>query len=367
MMNEKISFLDLTKQYRTIKEEILHALEKVCSHTAFSDGQFVREFEKHFADYCNTKCCAGVNSGTSALHLAVLALDIGPGDEVILPANTFIATAWAVSYTGAKPVFIDCTEDTWNIDPDAIAEHIHENTRGIIGVHLYGQPFDVDRVKEIAERHHLFLIEDCAQAHGAKYKGNAVGGLGHIGCFSFYPGKNLGAYGEGGATTTNNSDLDLRIRNLRNHGSKKKYYHDELGYNYRMDGFQGAVLSVKLPHLDSWNRRRQEIAVKYQQGITNPKIRMQHQPDWAESVYHLFVITTEERDELLEHLNAHHIFPGMHYPVPIHLQKAYAHLNYRAGDLPRAEYLSNHCISLPIYPELSDEEVAKVLESVNSF
>ncbi|HPZ09911.1 MAG TPA: DegT/DnrJ/EryC1/StrS family aminotransferase, partial [Candidatus Eremiobacteraeota bacterium] len=250
---------------------------------------------------------------------------------------------------------------------EKIEEKISSKTRAIIGVHLYGQPFDMDRVKSIAQKYNLYLIEDCAQSHGACYKGIRVGVFGEMGCFSFYPGKNLGAYGEAGAVITNNESYINRIKSLRNHGSIVRYYHDEVGFNMRMDGFQGAVLDIKLKYLDNWNNRRKQIARIYQKGITNTSIKMQYQPEWSESVYHLFVITVSKRDKLIEHLQKNNIFPGLHYPVPCHLQKAYSHLGYRTGDMPEAEYLSEHCLSLPMYPELTDDEVYRVIDLLNKW
>jgi dTDP-4-amino-4,6-dideoxygalactose transaminase len=363
----KIPFLDLKKQYLQIRNDVLSKIENVLEDTAFSGGKYVEEFEKNFANYCDTKYCVAVNNGTSALHLAMLALGIGEGDEVIMPANTFIATAWGVSYCNATPVFVDCTADTWEIDASKIEEKITPKTKAIAGVHLYGQPFDIDTVKAIAQKHNLFLVEDAAQAHGAYYKGKRVGGFGEMACFSFYPGKNLGTYGEGGGIVTNDEKYFKHLQSLRNHGSVVRYYHDEIGYNMRMGGIEAAVLSVKLQYLDKWNNRRKEIARMYQQGITNPKIKMQAQPEFIDSVYHLFVITTEDRDGLMKYLNEHQIFPGLHYPVPCHLQKAYAHLGYKQGDCPNAEYLASHCLSLPMFAELSDTEVEKVIEVLNKF
>ncbi|MCX5829567.1 MAG: DegT/DnrJ/EryC1/StrS family aminotransferase [Deltaproteobacteria bacterium] len=364
-MNETIQFMDLKRQYVTIKEEISAALSAVCEKTAFSGGPFVEEFEKNFADYCHSSHCSAVNSGTSALQLALVAAGIKPGDEVIVPANTFIATAWAVSYVNATPVFVDCTSNTWNIDPQKIEGKITKKTKAIIGVHLYGQPFDVDAVKSIADTHGLSMIEDCAQAHGALYKDKKVGGFGLLGCFSFYPGKNLGAYGEGGAIVSNNGTNDQRIKSLRNHGSTIRYHHEELGFNMRMDGFQGAVLNVKLRYLDSWNKRRRTIAQMYRNGIKNDKIRMQSQPSWSSSVYHLFVATVDDRDHVMQYLQDRKIFCGLHYPIPCHLQRAYSHLGYKKGDLPNAEYLADHCVSLPMYPELTDAEVSYIIDTLN--
>jgi len=362
-----IPFLDLKKQYLQIRSEVLSKIENVLEDTAFSGGKYVEEFEQKFATYCNTNYCVAVNNGTSALHLAMLALGISEGDEVIVPANTFIATAWGVSYCNATPVFVDCTADTWEIDASKIEEKITPKTKAIAGVHLYGQPFDIDTVKAIAQKHNLYLVEDAAQAHGAYYKGKRVGGFGEMACFSFYPGKNLGTYGEGGGIVTNDEKYFKHLQSLRNHGSVVRYYHDEIGYNMRMGGIEAAVLSVKLQYLDAWNNRRKEIAKIYQQGITNPKIKMQAQSEFTDSVYHLFVITTEDRDGLMKYLNEHQIFPGLHYPVPCHLQKAYAHLGYKQGDCPNAEYLASHCLSLPMFAELSDTEVEKVIELLNKF
>jgi len=363
----KIQFLDLKKQYNQIKGEVLPKIEQVLEDTAFSGGKYVEEFEQGFAKYCQTNYSVAVNNGTSALHLAMLALGIGEGDEVIVPANTFVATAWGVSYANATPVFVDCTPDTWEIDATKIEAKITPKTKAVVGVHLYGQPFDIDSVKKVCEKHNLFLIEDAAQAHGAYYKGKRVGQFGEMACFSFYPGKNLGTYGEGGGITANEERYVKHLQSLRNHGSVVRYYHDEIGYNMRMGGIEGAVLSVKLQYLDDWNARRKEIARMYSTGITNSKIKMQMQPEFADSVYHLFVITTENRDALQKHFNDNNIFPGMHYPVPCHLQKAYSHLEYKKGDCPNAEYLAEHCLSLPMYAELTNEEIEYIIEKLNQY
>lgn len=366
-MEHTIPCLDLKKQYRQVRDEVEIALREVCEQTAFAGGPFVANFERNFAEFCQTQFSVGVNSGTSALHLALHALDIQAGDEVIVPANTFIASAWAASYVDATPVFVDCRADTWNINVEALAAKVSPRTKAIIGVHLYGQPCDIDALHALAKAENLKLIEDAAQAHGARYKGKTVGGLAEMGCFSFYPGKNLGAYGEGGAVVTNDAGYAQRIKSLRNHGSTERYYHDEVGYNMRMDGFQGAVLDVKLKYLPRWNARRQEIAARYQQEIVNSKITMQAQPEWSESVYHLFVVTTEDRTAFMTHLQENHITPALHYPVPCHLQKAYTHLGYKKGDCPNAEYLAEHCVSLPMFAELSDDDVSRVIEVVNRY
>lgn len=362
-----IPCLDLKRQYLQIKSEVLAVTEQVFDQTAFSGGPFVEQFEKDFADFCQTQYAIGCNNGTTALHLAMLALGIGPGDEVIVPANTFIATAWGVSYVGAIPVFVDCTADTWQLDPHKIEEKITPKTKAIIGVHLYGQPCDIDAIKAIAQKHNLFFVEDAAQAQGANYKGQRVGGFGELACFSFYPGKNLGAFGEAGGLTTNNQEYYKHILSLRNHGMVVRYYHDEIGYNYRMDGLQGAILSIKLAKLDAWNARRKEIAHRYQTEISNPKITLQTQPAWADSIYHLFVVTTPDRDSFMEYLKVNGIFAGLHYPVPCHLQKAYSHLGYQLGDFPNSELLASQCASLPMFPELTDEEVSYTIKVINQY
>lgn len=365
-MKTKIPCLDLSIQHKLIKKEIFEAFEKVYDSTAFSGGTFVETFENQFANFIGAKYAIGVSNGTTALHLAMLALGIGPGDEVILPANTFIATAWGVSHSGAKPVFVDCDE-TWNISVSQIENAINRNTKAVIGVHLYGQPFNLSKVREICDKHNLFLVEDAAQAQGAKFKGSRVGKFGDISCFSFYPGKNLGACGEAGGLTTNSEVHAEKIRSLRNHGSKVRYYHDEIGFNYRMGGLEAASLSVKLKYLENWNNRRIQIANRYRSEIKNSLLSMQFKPDWAESVNHLFVVTTENKDKLVRHLIENNINPAFHYPVPCHLQKAYKHLGYQMGDFPNSEYLAEHCVSLPMFPELTEDEVNKVISCLNDF
>lgn len=362
----KIPCLDLSRQHLALKAEIFEAFEKVYAETAFSGGKYVAQFEQEFAAFSHVPHAVGVANGTIALHLAMLALGIGNGDEVIIPANTFIATAWGVSHAGATPVFVDC-DDTWNIDVSKIEAAITPATKAIIGVHLYGQPFDVDAVLGICRKHQLFLIEDAAQAQGARYKGNTVGGFGEMACFSFYPGKNLGACGEAGGITTNNEQYVAQLQSLRNHGSVVRYYHDEIGYNYRMGGLEAASLSVKLRYLEQWNNRRRAIAAMYRSSINNPRVVMQHQPDWADGVHHLFVVTTKDKDAFVAHLAQHNIVAAYHYPVPCHLQKAYAHLGYQQGDFPKAEYLAANCVSLPMFAELTNEEISRVIEAVNSF
>lgn len=364
---ERIPCLDLKGQHDQIKKEVFEAFEKVYEKTAFSGGPFVEEFEKSFATYSEANHAIGVNNGTTALHLAMIALGIGAGDEVIIPANTFIATAWGVSHAGATPVFVDCLADTWEIDASKIEAKITSKTKAVIGVHLYGQPFDIEAVAAVCKKHNLFLVEDAAQAQGARYNGKSIGTFGEMACFSFYPGKNLGACGEAGGITTNNEVYKTHLHSLRNHGSTVRYYHDEIGYNYRMGGLEGASLSIKLKYLEGWNNRRRAIAKRYLSEIKNDKIKMQAQPASADSVFHLFVITTEDREGLTKYLNDKNIFPALHYPVSCHLQKAYAHLGYKEGDFPNSEYLAAHCLSLPMYAELNDEQVSYVIEALNNY
>lgn len=362
-----IKRIDLTRDYQKHKKEYLEAIEQVCEVTAFSGGTFAKKFDEEFAAYCGVKYAGGVNNGTSALQLAMLALGVGAGDEVIVPANTFIATAWGVTYTGATPVFVDCTADTWELDASKIEEKITERTKGIIGVHLYGQPFDFGEVEKIAKKHDLFIVEDCAQAHGAKYEGKTVGGLGEIGCFSFYPGKNLYAFGEGGSVTTNNEEYYKHMERLKNHGCDRTYYHDEVGFNMRLEGVQGAVLSVSLKYLPEWTARRIQIGNQYMKEITNPLITLQFHPENTEPVFHLFEITVPNQDEFIEYMAQHDIECNKHYPVPCHLQKAYANLGYQKGDCPNAEYLASHCVTLPLFPEMTEEEVNRVIEVCNDY
>lgn len=366
-MSEIIDWMNLGRQFNAHEDEFMEALREVCKKTAFSGGEYVEKFEQDLSDFCQVKGTAAVNSGTSALFLGMKALGIGEGDEVIVPADTFIATAWGVSHNGATPVFADIDEETFNISPDSIERVISDKTKAIAGVHLYGQPFDYDAVKKIADKYNLYVIEDCAQAHGALYKTKPAGSLGDIGCFSFYPGKNLGAFGEAGAVTSNNTDIIEKVNILKNHGCQTRYYHDYIGYNMRMEGIQGAILSVKLKHLPEWTKNRQRIAKRYLSEISNSKIKMQKQPEWAESVFHLFVIQVDNREKFTEHMAENNIRLGLHYPVPCHLQKAYTQLGYKEGDLPVAEYHAKHCVSLPMFPELTEEEVQRVIDVCNNY
>ena len=359
--------IDLSRDFEKHRKEYLEAIEEVCRETAFSGGRFADRFDEEFAAYCQVPYAAGVNNGTSALHCAMMALGIGEGDEVIVPANTYIATAWGVTYTGAVPVFVDCTSDTWEIDPDRIEERITEKTRAIIGVHLYGQPFEFNKVKAIADRHNLYVVEDCAQAHGAQYEGKLVGGLGELGCFSFYPGKNLYAFGEGGSVTCRKREYLDAVTTFKNQGNRVRYYHDVVGYNYRLEGIQGAVLSVSLKYLPEWTMRRRQIGARYLREITNPRLTMQAHPENTNPVFHLFVVTVEDPDHLIAYMEERGMECNKHYPVPCHLQKAYEKLGYQRGDCPNAEYLADHCVTLPLFPEMTDEDVGMVIKACNDY
>ncbi len=363
----KVPFFDLKRQTQLIKSEVLKEIENVIDSCSFTLGYAVEEFERNFANYLNVNHVLALNSGTSALHLALRALDIGYGDEVIVPSWTFIATAWAISYVGAKPVFADVDEETWQISPEDVKRKITKRTKAIIGVHIYGQPFDIKSILDIANEYNLFLIEDCAQAHGAEYYNKKVGTFGSVNTFSFYPTKNLGSFGEAGAISTNEESIANRIRILRNQGQKQKYEHVEIGYNMRMEGFQGAVLKVKLKYLDMWNNRRREIVSRYLTEIKNPKIIFQKVVDGGKGVYHLFVIKVKEREKLIRHLEKFNVGYAIHYPKPVHLQKAYSFLNYSESFLPIAEELSKTIISIPMFPELTDEEVDYVIKVLNDF
>lgn len=364
----KIPFLDLKAQYNVIKGEVEIGLQEVMANTAFASGPFVQKYEKEFAEFCGAKYCVAVNSGTSALHIALLAHDIKPGNEVITVPNTFVATAWSISYCGAKPVFVDVDSKTWLMNPDLIEKAITSKTKAILPVHLYGQPADMDPINEIAKKHNLIVIEDAAQAHAATYNEKVIGSLGNTTCFSFYPGKNLGAYGEGGAVVSDNETVVKKMRMLRDHGQSKKYHHDFVGYNYRMDGFQGAVLSVKLKYLQEWTDKRNKMAQRYNYGLQDIEgLQVAYVRDNDVSAFHLYVIHTEKRDELMKYLNEHEIAAGLHYPIPIHLQKAYEHLNHKKGDFPITEKNAAQCLSLPLYPELNIESQKKVIRATKNY
>lgn len=362
----KVNFLDLPGQYGSIRSEINIAIQKVLDSCIFTSGPFVESFEANFAAAHKGNHCVAVNSGTSALHVALMALGIKPGDEVIVPANTFFATAEAVSLVGAVPVFVDCEPRYYNIDSKAVEAAITPRTKAVIAVHLYGQPVDLEELAGATRRRGLLLIEDCAQSHLAEYKGKPVGTFGVCGCFSFYPGKNLGAYGEAGAVLTNDAKLAGKMKALRDHGAIKKYHHSFVGHNYRMEEFQGAVLDVKLPHLPAWTEARRRNADLYRkhlngiEGVTIPE-----EMPGAKHVYHLFVVRVPQREALIESLQADGIQTGIHYPIPCHNQEAYRSLE--KSPCPVAERFAGQILSLPMYPELSEAQIAFVASRLRAF
>ncbi|MBP1732771.1 MAG: aminotransferase, syn family [Deltaproteobacteria bacterium] len=361
----KVPFLDLKAQYNTIKDEIAVALQQVLDNTAFAGGPFVAQFEKGFAAFCGTKHAVGVGNGTDALWMALLALGVGPGDEVITQPDTFIATAEAVSYCGATPVFVDVDEKTYNMDPAKLEAAITPKTKGIIPVHLFGQMCDMDPILAIAAKRKLFVLEDASQAHGSDYKGKKAGSMGVAGCFSFYPGKNLGAYGEAGAVVTNDDALADRMKMLRDHGSAKKYYHSYVGFNCRMDGFQGAVLSVKLKYIETWNEARRQHARMYTQLLSgNGNLIAPTEAHYGKHVYHIYAIRVKNRDGLIAKLGEKEIGTNIHYPVPVHLQQAYSSMGLREGSFPVAERCASEFVSLPMFPELSAEQIKYVCDEV---
>ncbi len=359
-----VPFVDLQAQYQSIKEEVNRAIARVLDNSAFILGREVEAFETAFAEYVGAKFCVGVSNGTAAIQLAAMACGIKAGDEVIVPANTFFASAEAISTAGATPVFVDADAVSYNLDPAKIEAAITPRTRAIMPVHLYGQAADLDPIFDIAARHNLFVIEDAAQAHGSLYKGRRVGALGCVGCFSFYPGKNLGAYGEGGAVVTNDEDVARQVRLLRDHGSAQKYRHEIIGYNFRLEGIQGAVLNVKLPHLDKWNDLRREHAARYGELLKETELVLPREMPYARHVYHLYVVQTNNREELQQSLSEAGVQTGIHYPVPVHLQPAYASLDYKRGDFPEAEKQSSRVLSLPMFPELIVEQIGRVAETI---
>lgn len=364
----KVPFLDLKAQYNSIKDEIHVALEGVLENTAFAGGPFVAEFEKNFAAFCNTRHAIGVGSGTDALWAALIALGVGPGDEVITVPDTFIATAEAISFCGARPVFVDILETTYNMDPAKLEAAITPKTKAIIPVHLFGQMADMDPIIEIARKKGISVIEDAAQAHGAGYKGKKAGSIGDLGCFSFYPGKNLGAYGEAGAVVTNSDELAGKVRMFRDHGQPKKYYHDMVGFNARMDGFQGAVLNVKLKYIDRWNESRRRNAALYGEQLKSgvDGMVLPREVDYAKHIYHIYAVRVKNRDALMDALAKKDVASGIHYPVPLHLTGAYAPLGYKRGDFPVAEKCADEFVSLPMFPELTEEQIRYACEAIKS-
>ena len=355
-----IPFVDLKAQYQSIKPEIDAAVLRVLENAQFILGPAVESFERDFAAYCHTTHAIGVNSGTSALHLALLAAGVGPGDEVITTPFTFVATAAAIEYAGARPVFVDIEPDYWTIDPAKIEAAITPRTRAIMPVHLYGQAADMDPILDIARRRKLVVIEDAAQSHGAEYKGRRCGSMGEIGCFSFYPGKNLGAYGEGGAVVTSDAAIASKIRLLRAWGEETRYEHKFRGFNYRMDGVQGAVLGVKLRHLEQWTEARRRHAAEYARQLQGSQVHIPVERAGCRHVYHVYVVRLDRRDEVRAQLTEADIQSGVHYPIPVHLQPAYRDLGYSRGDFPIAESVAAEVLSIPMFPELTASQIATV-------
>lgn len=362
----KINFVDLKRQYLSIKDDIDKSIFKVIEKTDFVLGEEVEKFEAKFARFCNTKYCVGVDSGTSALKLALIALGIKQGDEVITVPNTFIATVLAISDIGAKPVFVDINPDSYNIDVLKIEKIITKKTKAILPVHLYGQTANMDPIMDIAEKYNLKVVEDACQAHGALYKNKKAGSIGDVGCFSFYPGKNLGAYGDGGAITTNNKEVAEKIRMLRNYGQKVKYHHLLKGFNNRLDSIQAAVLNVKLKYLDKWNESRRKIALMYNKLLKGIAVTPKEM-DYATHIYHLYVIRIKNRDRLRDYLKSKGISTIIHYPIPIHLQKAYFDLGYKEGSFLLTESYSKEILSLPMFPELNKEEIDFIVKCIKEF
>jgi len=359
-----IPFVNLRAQYHSIKSEVDAAILSVLENCQFTLGSEVAKFEEEFAAYTCSKFAIGVNTGTSALHLALLAADIGPGDEVITVPFTFVATVAAIHYTGARPVFVDIDPRTFTMDPLKIKAAITPRTKAIIPVHLYGQPADMDPIVAIAKKHNLVVIEDACQAHGAEYKGRRAGSLGDFGAFSFYPGKNLGAYGEGGLVTTQDAQFDRTVRMLRDWGAEKRYQHVLKGYNYRLEAIQGAVLRVKLRYLENWTESRRAAAARYDAAFAGSGIDAPQASAYARHVYHIYAIRTGERPDWQDALQEQGIQTGIHYPLPVHLLPAYADLGYRAGQFPHSERAANEVLSLPIFPELTVDQTNTVTRAI---
>ena len=357
-----VPLADLKIQYGQLKGEVLAALEEVAESTAYVLGPKVAAFEKDFAAYAGAKHAIGVNSGTSALHLALIGAGVQPGDEVISVPMTFIATSWAISYANATPVYVDVDPDTATMDATQVEKRITKKTRALLPVHLYGQPADMEPLLDISRKHGIPIVEDVAQAHGATYRGRKAGTMGQSGCFSFYPGKNLGAYGEAGAVVTDDDAIAARLRALRDHAQEQRYHHNEIGFNYRMDGFQGAVLGIKLKHIERWTLARVALAEKYLELMSDLPIELPvHMPD-RRHVWHLFVTRHPGRDAIRAELEKRGIQTGLHYPIPLHLQKAYQHLGYKQGDFPVSERIGRECMTLPLFPEMTAQQQAAVID-----
>jgi dTDP-4-amino-4,6-dideoxygalactose transaminase len=394
-----VPFLDLKAQFREIEHEVLPMVKEAMENAAFIGGPQVTGFEAEFAAFCDSKLCAGVNSGTDAIRFALMAAGVGPGDEVVTVPHTFIATTEAISQVGAKPVFVDIDPKTYNMDPNKLEDYLRKRLAGgstrnqepgtspvgwaaptasaprtqsrpkaVLPVHIYGQPADMDPIMEIAGKHNLVVIEDACQAHGALYKGKKAGSMGLAGAFSFYPGKNLGAYGEGGAVVTQSEDMANKIRMIRDHGQAKKYYHDLEGYNGRLDAIQAGVLRIKLRRLEAWNESRRRNAALYDELLSSiPGVTIPFQADFATSVYHLYVILVDDRDGLQKYLGEKGVGSGLHYPVPLHLQKAYASDGYKEGDFPVTESVARRLLSLPMFPELKKDQIEYVAACIKQF
>ena len=365
-MAAKIPLVDLRAQYAQIGPEIDAAIRRVIESSGFILGPEVEAFEEAFAAYCGAKHCVGVASGTSALELALRAFHVGAGDEVITVAHTFIATAEAISAVGARPVFVDIEPDTYTMDPQALEAAITPRTRAVIPVHIYGQPANMPRILEIGRAHGIAVIEDAAQAHGATWDGAMAGTLADAACFSFYPGKNLGAYGDAGAVTTDQPEIAGQVRSLRNHGRRSKYLHDQIGFGLRIDALQAAILHAKLPYLEEWVVARNRVAERYTRGLSDTDLTLPAISPHARHGWHLYVVRSPARDTMLEHLQTAGIGAGVHYPVPLHLQPAYAYLGYAEGALPVSEEVARTCLSLPMYPELDDEQIDAVVTAVRA-
>jgi dTDP-4-amino-4,6-dideoxygalactose transaminase len=363
----KVPFLDLGPQHRQLRGPVLAAIAAAYDANRFCLGRDVEDFERNFGATLGYPAVTAMNSGTAPLHVACMAAGFGPGDEVIAPPFTFIATVWGIVYTGARPVFADIEPGTFNLDPARVEAAVTVRTKGIVVAHLFGQPARMDAIMDIARRHGLFVIEDCAQAVGARHGEIPVGLIGDCGTFSFYPTKNLGGCGEGGAFVSRREDIRTRGRHIRVHGSDRRYHHDIVGGNFRMDGFQGAVLNVKLPHLAAWNERRRAIAARYLTGIRLSDARLPEQPADRRSVFHQFTILHPRRDALRAHLSLREVGTDLIYPVPLHLQPCFANLGHKRGDFPAAETACDTCLSLPIFPELTDSQVDHVIASLNAF
>lgn len=362
----KIPFVDLKAQYYSIKDEIDEAISDVIQNSAFIGGKFVKSFEENFANYICVKNCIGVGNGTDALYIALTALGISEGDEVITVANSFIATSEAITLAGAKVVFVDCDKDTYNIDVDKIENVISPKTKAIIPVHIYGQPADMDKINDIAKEHRLFVVEDAAQAHGAEYKGQKIGNLGDVACFSFYPGKNLGAYGDAGAIVTSNEELAVKCRMIANHGRMEKYNHEFEGVNSRMDGLQAAVLSVKLNHLDVWTEKRRAIAKRYNRLLKDSPVICPLESEGFRHVFHLYVVRVANREGVQSTLGEQGIATGIHYPIPLPNLQAYKYLGHTPDDFPVATRYSKEILSLPMFPELSETQIEYVCDNLKA-